>query len=183
MRYTTIIDLTEYPQLYQSDSVRLVYLHLVLRSGYHDHDRDLCALSLRRIAKETGLTVSAVRCALHRLTKAQMVVKQGTLWYVRKFVMTQPITSRAKTVKQQKAIEVKAIEEQEHEERERRQQIEEQKRLNLRAQGKTSFMVWYESEMQKAEAGDPAAQETVKRNAESYAAHKAQFQKQPRQQP
>lgn len=176
MRYTTIIDLTEFPALYRSESCRLVYLHLCLRSGYHDHDRDLCGISIRRLAQDTGLTLSAVRCALARLANAQMIAKQGPLWLVRKYVLEQPITTRAKTQRQQKAIEARAMEEQEREERQRRAAIEEQKRLNLRAKGKTNFMVWYEDMMAKAEAGDQEAAAAVKRHAETYAAHKREVE-------
>ena len=172
MRYTTIIDLSEFPRLYRSAPVRLVYLHLCLRSGYHDHDRDLCEISIRRIAQDTGLSLSAVRCALIRLTQSQMIVKEGPLWHVRKYVLEQPISGRARTERQQKRIEQKAAEEQEREERQRRAQIEEQKRLNLRAQGKTSFMVWYEDMLAKAEAGDRDAQDAVRRHQETYEAHK-----------
>ncbi len=175
MRYTTIIDLTEFPALYRSESCRLVYLHLVLRSGYHDHDRDLCGISIRRLAQDTGLTLSAVRCALARLVNAQMIVKQGTLWYVRKFVLEQPITPRAKTAKQAKRIEAMAVQEQEHEQRVQRLQIEEQKRLNLMNQGKTSLMVWYEQQMERAAAGDKEAADYCARNKATYELHKQQM--------
>lgn len=176
MRYTTVIDLSENPSLYRSPTIRLVYLHLALKSGYHDHDRDLVNISIRRLAADTGLTVSAVRCALSRLEAANLISKQGPLWYVKKWVVEAPITSRPRTVRQQKAIEARAIEEQQREERQRRQAIEEQKRQNLRAQGKTSFMLWYEDLMQKAEAGDQEAQQQVKRHAETYERHKQSIQ-------
>lgn len=79
MRYTTLIDISEYPQLYRSSSVRLVYLHLVLKSGFHDDDRDLCAVSIRRLANDCGLTVAATRHALGLLEKAAMITRQGPL--------------------------------------------------------------------------------------------------------
>ena len=175
MRYTTIIDLTEMPSLYRSESCRLVYLHLVLKSGYHDSDRDLCGISLRRLSQETGLTLAAVRCALSRLAHAQMIARQGTLWYVRKFVMEQPITSRAKSAKQAKRIEAMAVQEQEHEQRVQRLQIEEQKRLNLMNQGKTSLMVWYEQQLERAAAGDKEAADYCARNKATYELHKNQM--------
>lgn len=175
MRYTTIIDLTEFPALYRSESCRLVYLHLVLKSGYHDSDRDLCDISLRRLATDTGLTLAAVRCALARLANAHMIAKQGTLWYVRKFVLEQPITPRAKTAKQAKRIEAMAVQEQEHEQRVQRLQIEEQKRLNLMNQGKTSLMVWYEQQLERAAAGDKEAADYCERNRLIYEAHQHQM--------
>lgn len=175
MRYTTIIDISEMPSLYRSESCRLVYLHLVLKSGYHDSDRDLCGISLRRLSHDTGLTLAAVRCALARLVNAQMIVKQGTLWYVRKFILEQPITPRAKTAKQAKRIEAMAVQEQEHEQRVQRLQIEEQKRLNLINQGKTSLMVWYEQQLERAAAGDKEAADYCDRNREIYLEHKNQM--------
>lgn len=171
MRYTTIIDISEYPAIYRSEAARMVYLHLVLKSGYHDHDRDLADLSLRRIAKETGVTVSAARCALAALQRANLVTRQGGLWYVKKWVVEQPITPRPKTAARQKAIERKAIEEQEREERQRRMQVEEQKRLNLRAAGKTSFMLYVEDLKARAEAGDEEARRQYERHRATYEAH------------
>lgn len=50
MRYTTIVDISEYASLYRNHNARLVYLHLALRSGYHDNDRDLIDVSVRRLA-------------------------------------------------------------------------------------------------------------------------------------
>lgn len=175
MRYTTIIDISEMPSLYRSESCRLVYLHLVLKSGYHDSDRDLCGISLRRLSQDTGLTLAAVRCALARLANAQMIAKQGTLWYVRKFVLEQPITPRAKTAKQAKRIEAIAVQEQEHEQRVQRLQIEEQKRIYLMSQGKTSLMVWYEQQLERAAAGDKEAADYCERNKATYESHQKQM--------
>ena len=77
-------------------------MHLVLRSGYHDHDRDLTQLSIRRLAREVGLTVGAVRHALAQLLKYQMVVRQGPMLQVRKFVTEQPISKRARNKREEK---------------------------------------------------------------------------------
>ena len=73
MRYTTIIDISEIQPIYRNVNARLVYLHLVLKSGYHDNDRDLVSISLRRIAAEVGLTLSATRHAISQLEKAQLL--------------------------------------------------------------------------------------------------------------
>ena len=69
MRYTTIIDIRDFPELYRNQNLRLLYLHLVLKSGYHDDDRDQVHTSIRRLGYETGLTVSAVRHGLAMLKK------------------------------------------------------------------------------------------------------------------
>lgn len=88
MRYTTIIDLSELP-IYQSKSVRLLYLHLCLRAGYHMENQDIITDSLTRIARDTGMTVSAVRCALRQLNAANLAQREGTAIRVSKFV--QPV--------------------------------------------------------------------------------------------
>ena len=94
MRYTTIIDITELPQVYRNVNARLLYLHLVLRSGYHNEDRDLARISLRVLASSVGLTLSATRHALHILGDAGLVVKEGDAWRVRKWFVADPPTPR-----------------------------------------------------------------------------------------
>lgn len=96
MRYTTIIDITEQPDIYRNPAARLLYLHLVLKSGYHDDDRDTINTSIRRISAETGITVSATRHALSLLEAAGLVSRNGSRWQIVKWVMTKEITSRPK---------------------------------------------------------------------------------------
>lgn len=96
MRYTTIIDITEQPDVYRNLAARLLYLHLVLRSGYHDDDRDTIGTSIRRISMDTGITVSAARHALRLLETAGLVSRKGPRWQVVKWVMTKEITARPK---------------------------------------------------------------------------------------
>lgn len=182
MRYTTIIDISEFPTLYRSESVRLIYLHLVLRAGYHDHDRDLCGLSLRRIVQETGLTISAVRCSIKRLTAAQLIERQGTLWKVKKYLLDQPITPRPKTEAQAKRRQAEDIQEQINEEHRREIALQDERRKRLRQQGKTSYMVYFEEQQAKAAAGDPQAAEFVKINMETYKMHAETIRKEQQQQ-
>lgn len=75
MRYTTIIDITELT-LYKNRNTRLVYLHLCLACGYHSEDRDEVRASLRSLASECGLTLSALRCALAQLAAAGLVTRK-----------------------------------------------------------------------------------------------------------
>lgn len=173
MRYTTIIDIREYPALYRNPATRLVYLHLVLVAGYHDHDRDLASTSVRRLAKEVGVTISAVRHALDLLIKYQLLVKEGPLYKVRKFVVQSPITKRAQTARQMKAAEVRAQEEVDRELRHQERARQEEQRRQLRSQGKTSFMLWYEEMMKQAAQGNPEAIEAVRTNKDTYAQHAA----------
>lgn len=168
MRYTTIIDISESAPLYRSVSVRLVYFHLCLKSGYHDTDRDLIKISLRQIAEQTGLTLSATRHAISILERAQMIARQGSVIRVRKWVQEQTITTRAKTQKQQAAIDEAARRKAEKERYEQEQAIEAARREQMRLQGKNSYMVYYESKLALAEAGDLEAQEFCRANREKY---------------
>lgn len=85
------------PDLYRNLNTRVVYLHLVLKSGYHDNDRDKSTLSIRRLAADSGLTVSAVRNALQQLEKATMIERasDGTTT-VRKWILETKPTPRTK---------------------------------------------------------------------------------------
>lgn len=105
MRYTTIIDITEQPEVYRNPAARLLYLHLVLKSGYHDDDRDTIGTSIRRISADTGITVSAARHALRLLEASGLVNRKGPRWSVVKWVMTKEITARPKQGARSRAAE------------------------------------------------------------------------------
>jgi len=96
MRYTTIIDISELP-LYRNKNAVLLYLHLALKSGYHDHDRDQLRASLRGLAAATGLTLSATRHAISILTQSKLLTRDGDTWKVLKWVQTESITTRPRT--------------------------------------------------------------------------------------
>lgn len=176
MRYTPIIDISEYKTLYQNINVRLVYLHLVLKSGYHDYNRDLISISLRQLSTEVGITLGAVRHALDILTKAKMIYKKDNIYHVRKWLVEQKITSRATTKRQEIAIQnqqdrVKANRQREEEYKERQKRVDE-----LRRQGKTEYMVYYENMIKKADNGDLDALKIVERNKSIYEEHKARIE-------
>ena len=173
MRYTTVIDISDIPAVYKNQNARLVYLHLALKSGYHDDDRDLIDISIRRLAMATGLTVSATRHAIAQLERARLLVKEGPFWHVKKWIVESTVTPRAKTAKQQKAIEEAARRQAEQEQRQREQAIEQQRREQLAAKGKTSFMVYYEGLVERANAGDIEAARLVQKHKSSYEQHKA----------
>lgn len=176
MRYTTIIDLSEQAKLYANVNVRLLYLHMCLKAGYHDTDRDLLDSSIRRLAAETGLTIAATRHALKQLEAASLIARTGALFFVRKWLPEQSITARQKTAKQQQRIEQQAAAELKAAERDRQLEIERAKREQLQQQGKTTFMAWYENQQALAAAGDTAAAAAVsnKRNVDIYEQHKQQ---------
>ena len=104
MRYTTIIDISQTPVLYRSESVRLLYLHLCMRCGYHDNDKGLVRQSIRAMAADTGLTMSAVRHAMSVLEKWSLLKRYRGKLYVRTWCEEQPITTPAKRASKAKAV-------------------------------------------------------------------------------
>jgi DNA-binding transcriptional MerR regulator len=87
MRYTTVIDISEFPRVYKNPNARLIYLHMALKSGYHAEDKDKIKTSIRRIALAVGLTVSATRHALAQLERDQLITKIDGGWMVKKWVV------------------------------------------------------------------------------------------------
>lgn len=97
MRYTTIIDISEMPELYRNVNTRAIYLHLVLKSGYHDNDRDRIRVSIRRLAIDAGVTISATRNALQQLEKAGMIERSSDGFFaVKKWILDVKPTPRQK---------------------------------------------------------------------------------------
>ena len=164
MRYTTIIDITQCRDLYRNKNIRILYLHLVLRAGYHDHDRDLMRCSLRTLAAETGLSLAAVRNALRQLEKWQMVKRDNDILYVRKWVPEQAISKRQTSARQQQAAALKAAREMDQERREREAEIQRIRRETLAAEGKTQYDIYLENLEKRANAGDVEARELLKKH-------------------
>ena len=96
MRYTTIIDITEIQDVYRNKNARLVYLHLALKAGYHDDDRDVLQTSIRMTAGMVGLTVSATRHALAVLERAGLLKRTENGWTVKKWIQPAEPTPRPK---------------------------------------------------------------------------------------
>lgn len=101
MRYTTVIDISELP-IYKNPNARLIYLHLALKSGWHDDDRDQIKTSIRRIAMEAGLTVSATRHALAQLERDKLLTRTGDTWIVKKWIIQEIPTPRTQQKAQKK---------------------------------------------------------------------------------
>lgn len=177
MRYTTIIDIRDIPMVYRNINTRLVYLHLVLRSGYHDDDRDMTTISIRRLAAEVGLTIGATRNALKQLTTCQLLQSTGSSYLVRKWVGEQTITPRIKSEKKRREAEERQRREEADAEERLRSQEARRREKELRKKGKTSFMLYYESQMDLAAKGDPEAIENVKRNKKFYEQQLEQLKK------
>lgn len=168
MRYTTVIDISEYPTLYRNPNVRLVYLHMALKCGYHDDDKDLLDMSIRQLSYSVGLTVSATRHALSLLQRVGLLEKVGAVWMVKKWQPSVTISPRAKGARSQKDIDTA-------EARQQQERILDQERSRTRrqmeknqAEGKSSFMVWYEGLEKQAAQGDIEAAETIKRHRANY---------------
>ena len=176
MRYTPIIDITENKTLYQNINVRLVYLHLVLKSGYHDYNRDMISISLRQLSTEVGITLGAVRHALEILTKAKMIYKKDNVFHVRKWIVEQKITSRATKIRQEQAIQNQKDRESADKAREEEYKRRQNRIDELRKQGKTEYMLYYENMMKKAQNGDLDALKIVERNRSIYEEHKARIE-------
>lgn len=171
MRYTTIIDITELSTIYRNINARLVYLHLVLRCGYHDADRDITDISIRQLAAAVGLTESATRHALRQLSQVGLITRQGRITRVTKWVTSKDITPRPKSERQQKRIQQRQEEERQRDEEHLREELEKQQRLELRRRGKTQFMLYYEEQLKKAAAGDLHAKEVVIKRKSMYEEH------------
>lgn len=171
MRYTTVIDISEFDNVYRNRHAVLIYLHLALKAGWHDHDRDLVEMSLRKIMLETGISLSAVRHAVRILEAANLIKRQGTLWYVRKWEMSQEPTPRPKNARQKRQIDIAAERQAQNERREMEAEIEHARREKQFAEGKNPYMIWYEQQMKKAAAGDIEAQKSVERNRKTYEQH------------
>lgn len=163
MRYTTVIDISQIPIVYRNTNARILYYHLAMIAGYHDIDRDLVDISIRRLAMGAGLTVSATRHALGVLTRAGLLSKQGQIFIVKKWVEEQTITTRPKTARQQQQISQAAAARAERERQAKELEIENIRRQQLQASGKSSLQLWREDLERRAAAGDLEAIDTLKR--------------------
>lgn len=124
MRYTTVIDITDFPQIYRNIHARLVYIHMALKAGYHDDDRDVCRLSIRSLAADAGITVSAVRNALLQLEKSGLISRGSDCWIVKKWVATETPSPRTQATVAKKAAGLSdAIRKNDEEQEERTRQI------------------------------------------------------------
>lgn len=176
MRYTTVIDISEVNAVYRNIHARLLYFHMALKAGYHDEDRDILDVSLRRLAEDVGLSVSAVRHALHLLERAQLVTRQGPIFVIKKWLPEQVITPRAAAERQKDARKTAEKSAQERQERAQKAAQEEAERDQYKAQNKTHFMEYYEEMERRAAQGDSYAQDVVKRHRHVYETHKQQME-------
>lgn len=95
MRYTTIIDIRDIPPVWTSRSARQLYVYMCLACGFEDYNRDILTKSIRGLAYDSGLTVSATRYALGILTRCRLVKKTVAGYKVTKWFETPTISPRA----------------------------------------------------------------------------------------
>ena len=175
MRYTTIIDISEVPSVYRNNNARLLYIHMALMAGYHDDDRDVLETSIRILAAQTGLTISAVRHALHVLEAVQLIKREGSAWIIKKWLPMQTTSPRPKV--SQKQLDAAQDEAKLRARQERKEELERLRREEVKAAGKTEFMIYFEGLEEKAKLGDPEAIKLVARHRATYEAHLKQQQK------
>lgn len=96
MRYTTLIDVSVIEDLYRNHNAVLLYVHLCLRAGYYDHNRDCYKRSIRGLSYELNMTVSAIRHAIKILERYKLITQRNGVWLVRKYISDQTITPRSK---------------------------------------------------------------------------------------
>lgn len=94
MRYTTVIDVTEIADVWKNPNISRLYFYMALKCGYHDDDRDILRISLRNLAAQASLTLSATRHALKVLETAKLVTQEKDAWRVVKFILDKKPTSR-----------------------------------------------------------------------------------------
>ena len=165
MRYTTIIDLREWPQAYKSVGVRLLYLHFCLVAGYHAEDRDKCLHSFRQLAHDTGMTLSAARHAVKQLEKLGLLKREGEKWVVTKFVMPKEIPSRPRSTKATNGYSDEVYKIIHHE-------FSYDEKKALENDFKTQFMWVFEQVWRLHSSGDTTGEKYLKANWNQYQAER-----------
>lgn len=157
MRYTTAIDISDELELYRNKQLVLLYFHLCLRSGYHADDRDLYRRSIRVLANDVGITVSACRHALRVLIKHRLVeIMPGHVIKVVKFIEPEVIPKRMK--------KADVVVDERYRERMEEQQRQEERLQKMRddlksgATGPIALLTYLE---EKAKNGDAKAKKEV----------------------
>lgn len=166
MRYTTVIDISEIQQVYRNMATRVLYVHMCLKCGYHDVDRDILDLSLRQLAAGAGLSLSATRHGLKILESAGLVRRQGAAWIVRKWLPEQSISQRPKTQREQRQIDAAVERKRQEAERDRADLVDRALREQQWAQGASPYQLYLQQLEAKANAGDSEAAEALQRHRE-----------------
>lgn len=122
MRYTTVIDITTITDVWRNKNTARLYYYMAMVCGYQDNDRDLLDKSIRGLAADAGMTISACRNALRQLQRSGLLTKeQDGHWRICKFVLQDKPSKRAKTKQQEQDMERARERELRDQERERQQ--------------------------------------------------------------
>lgn len=178
MRYTTVIDISEYPTLYGNVHCRILYFHMALKAGYHDEDRDIYRGSIRTLAVQSGLTVSATRHALAVLSRANLLTKVDNGWRVTKWVLTPSITARSKN--RTEAADKKRGNDMYEQAQKQIQRAEIERRKWLEETDFSAFVAQYEAVQDKVRSGRGEMSDNVflGRNKRKYEEAKEAIEKQ-----
>lgn len=166
MRYTTVIDVTEIPDIWRNPNVTRLYFYMAMRCGYHDEDRDQLRISIRNLSYSSGLTLSACRHALKVLQKFGLVSPMGEYYLVKKFLLEQKISSRAKSIKQQQDDFIAADREQQQQALDRRLAEERRSRNRSQEQLDAEFLQQYQEYLKEPNSAMRKA--FLKQGAERY---------------
>ncbi len=163
MRYTTIIDITEIPQISKNRNAVDIYVTACLKCGYHDYDRDCWRRSYRDIADDLGITLSACRHALATLEKYHLITREDDHWRVTKYVETQTISKRPK---KSSAADSAAAQEREAASARMREEaaLRAAEKARVAAGGKTQYQLYIDTLKEKAAAGDIEAAAALSRH-------------------
>lgn len=155
MRYTTIIDIRDWPQIYANVNIRLLWLELSLGANYQTEKRDIYTGSLRSIAARTGITLSATRHALSVLEKNGLIKKTASGLAIKKWLPAEkpaprkaPSATTAPSILEKSAAVLSV-------EKQKAAFLEEQKKNE--AAHTTTFINRYERQYQQAMSGDAAS--------------------------
>lgn len=126
MRYTTIIDITDLP-IWRNTNVLRLYYFACMKCGYHDNDRDILQISIRKLSYLLDMSISAVRHSLKVLHAAGLIIPvQESTYRVIKWVDNQEISKRKSKRELQLQVESMTREQQ----RQQQEQLEqEQKKI------------------------------------------------------
>lgn len=154
MRYTTVIDISEIPPVYNCMSARLVYFHMALKAGWGERNQGFCRTSYRILMGDLGLTLSAVRHAILVLKKYKLVKDGSGGYWVRIFCPPTKAAGKPKTGDSAKLQRIAA----EREAADLQREMEYQENKRKAAEGRNDPRVKEIMErMSRGQYGGPAA--------------------------
>lgn len=164
MRYTTIIDITDIPQVYNNINATRVYLHLCLTCGYTADDMDTLRISYRQLSAHLNMTLSAVRYSLSLLLRYHLITIEDNIITVRKYLPKAEYKDRPKTQQEFKDSQYrkKVKEEFEQSMKEAKNfEAEEEQEQQRRQQQVEAFRQHYRAMKERADKGDLEAQQYI----------------------